>query len=333
MTEDGDTGMPCKRSQKGIALLIVLWVMMILMVTVLSLSVLTRAETFGTFAFKEGMEKKFLAEAGVERGIMEIVNRSVNKDQTVTLVGKELWKTDGTAYAVDMGDKRGYVVRLIDESGKISLNGLTDTSGVLLKNLLVNQGVSPEDADIIVDSVLDWKDTDDLHRLNGAESDYYLSLPNPYKAANAPFETLEALILVKGVTPEILYGTDKKRGIIHFLTLSLTLSKINVNAAPREVLAALPEMTADMVDRIVELRASSSLRGIDDIKDIVGSSYAKMDPYLSFASAGTSEGYTVEATGYKGEQNKGYSILAKVVFDKPPQYRYVYYKCPVEIAL
>jgi len=333
MTEDGDTGMPCKRSQKGIALLIVLWVMMILMVTVLSLSVLTRAETFGTFAFKEGMEKKFLAEAGVERGIMEIVNRSVNKDQTVTLVGKELWKTDGTAYAVDMGDKRGYVVRLIDESGKISLNGLTDTSGVLLKNLLVNQGVSPEDADIIVDSVLDWKDTDDLHRLNGAESDYYLSLPNPYKAANAPFETLEALILVKGVTPEILYGTDKKRGIIHFLTLSLTLSKINVNTAAREVLAALPEMTAGMVDRIVELRSSATFRGIDDIKDIVGSSYAKMDPYLSFASAGTSEGYTVEATGYKGEQNKGYSILAKVVFDKPPQYRYVYYKCPVEIAL
>ncbi len=98
--------MPCKRSQKGIALLIVLWVMTILMVTVLSLSVLTRAETFGTFAFKEGMEKKFLAEAGIERGIMEIINQSFNKDQTLTLVGKELWKTDGTAYAVDLGDRQ-----------------------------------------------------------------------------------------------------------------------------------------------------------------------------------------------------------------------------------
>ncbi len=111
------------------------------------------------------------------------------------------------------------------------------------------------------------------------------------------------------------------------------MSKININAAPKEVLAALPEMTAGMVDRIVEVRASSTFRGIDDIKDIVGSSYAKMEPYISFAPGSTSEGYTVEATGYKGDQNKGYSILAKVVFDKPQQYRYVYYKCPVEIAL
>ncbi len=105
-------------------------------------------------------------------------------------------------------------------SGKISLNALTDISGIILKNLLVNQGVSPEDADTIVDSILDWKDADDLHRLHGAESDYYLSLPNPYKAGDVPFETLEVLALVKGVTPEILYGTEKKRGIIHFLTLS-----------------------------------------------------------------------------------------------------------------
>src|SRR5512137_9844 len=132
-----------KRSQKGIALLIVLWVMTILMVTVFSFSVMTRAETYGTLAFKEGMEKKFFAEAGIERGIMEIIYRSVNQNQAVTLVGKEVWKIDGTAYTVDMGGS-GYVVRVTDESGKISLNSLTETSGIVLKNLLINQAVSPE---------------------------------------------------------------------------------------------------------------------------------------------------------------------------------------------
>ena len=132
-----------KSSQKGIALLIVLWVMTILMVTVFSFSVMTRAETYGTMAFKEGVEKKFFAEAGIERGIMEIIYRSVNQNQTVTLVGKEVWKLDGTAHKVDMGGS-GYVVRIIDESGKISLNSLTENSGIIVKNLLINQGVSPD---------------------------------------------------------------------------------------------------------------------------------------------------------------------------------------------
>jgi general secretion pathway protein K len=305
--------------------------MTILMVTVFSFSVMTRAETYGTMAFKEGIEKKFFAEAGIERSIMEIIYRSVNQNQTVTLVGKELWKLDGTVYTVDMGGS-GYVVRIIDESGKISLNSLTETSGIIVKNLLINQGVSPEKADIIVDSILDWKDADDLHRLNGAESDYYLSLPSPYKAGDAPFETLEMLILVKGITPEILYGTDKKKGIIRFLTLYSTMGQININAAPKEILAALPGMTAEMADRIIELRASSQIRGIEDIKDIIGSSYSQTAPYVSFAPGSTAGAYTVEATGYKGDQKKGYSILATLTFDSVQQYRYVYYKCPVEIV-
>ena len=90
-------------------------------------------------------------------------------------------------------------------------------------------------ADIIVDSILDWKDADDLHRLNGAESDYYLSLPNPYRAKDANFDTLEELLLVRGVTPEILYGGGETKGIIQYLTLrpdsSFTIN-VNVAAAP-----------------------------------------------------------------------------------------------------
>jgi len=320
-----------KTSQRGIALLIVLWVMAVLMVTVFSFSVMTRAETHSTLAFKEGIEKKFIAEAGIERGIMEIIFRNINQNQTMTLVGKEPWKLDGTAHTVDMGGI-SCVVRVIDESGKISLNSMTDASSIILKNLLINHGVSSENADIIIDSILDWKDADDMHRLHGVESDYYMSLSNPYRAGNDAFETLEMLILVKGVTPEILYGTDKKKGIIHFLTLYGTVSQINVNAAPKEILAALPGMTADMADRIIELRASSEIRVIEDIKDIIGSSYTQTAPYVSFSSGGTLGAYTVEATGYKNTPKNGYSILATVTFNNIQQYRYVYYKCPVDIV-
>jgi general secretion pathway protein K len=228
-------------SQRGIALLIVLWVLTILMATGFSFSLLTRAETHGTLAFKEMLEQKFLAEGGIERGIMEIIYRSVNRNQAVILEGRKVWKLDGTPQTVDMGTG-GCVVTLSDESGKISLNGLTDASGIVLKNLLLQQGVSPEQTDAIVDSILDWKDADDLHRLHGAENDYYLSLPKPYKARNANFAALEELILVRGITPEILYGTGEKKGIFRFLTLYSPTGRINVNAASKEVLAALPGM-------------------------------------------------------------------------------------------
>ncbi len=320
-----------KISQRGIALLIVLWVMTIIMATVLSFSMMTRAETHGTLAFKEGMEKKFLAEAGIERGIMEIIYRTVNLNQTVLLAGEEPWRPDGAAHIVDT-EKGGYIVRITDDTGKISLNGLTDASGVILKNLLTNQGVTPENADIIVDSIMDWKDADELHHLSGAESDYYMTLKNPYKARNADFETLEELILVKGITPEVLYGGGKTKGIIHFLTVHNKTGQININYAPKEVLAALPGMNAAMADRIIEIRASSEIRGPEDVKDILGDSYSLAAPYISFATAGASQVYSVEATGYKEDQKKGYSILAKIQIEGPHKYRYVYYRSPMETA-
>jgi general secretion pathway protein K len=317
-----------KGSPKGIALLIILWVTTILMVIAFSFSVMTRAESFGTLVFKEGTEKKLLAEAGIERGIMEMIYRSINRNQAVTLEGMEAWKPDGTAHTFDAGNG-GYVVRIIDESGKISLNGLTDSSGIILKNLLINQGTSSEHADVIVDSILDWKDADDLHRLSGAETDYYQSLAKPYKARNADFETLEELILVREITSEILYGTSTAKGIIPFLTIHGKTGKVNVNVAPKEVLAALPGMNAAMVERIIEFRRSSEIRGEAAVKDLLGAAYALMSPYAN-ADPDASALFTVETTGYTDDEKKGYSIAATIAFDRSNQFRYVYYKSPAD---
>jgi general secretion pathway protein K len=319
-----------KQSSRGIALLIILWVTTILTVMAFSFSVMTRAEGYGTLAFKEGTEKRLLAEAGIERGIMEIIYRSVNRTQTVTLEGMEAWKPDGTAHNVDT-EKGGYVVRIIDESGKISLNALTDSSGIILKNLLINQGTSSEHADIIVDSILDWKDADDLHRLNGAETDYYLSLAKPYKARNADFETLEELILVRGITPEILYGTGSTKGIIPFLTIHGKTGQVNITAASKEVLAALPGMDTAMVERIVEFRGSSEIRGDAAVKDFLGAAYPLMAPYAN-ANPDASALFTVEATGYTDDVKKGHSVLATITLDRSHQFRYVYYKSPAEFV-
>ncbi len=213
------------------ALIIVLWVLTILMVTVLSFSFLTRTETHATLAFKETAARKFLAEAGIERSIFEIYYRRQNVNNAVTLEGSEPWKADGTAYSDRVG-KGSYTVSLMGEAGKLDIN---KSSQVLLKDLLVNSGIKDDEADIIVDSLMDWKDPSGLTRLHGAGNDYYMSLAIPYAVKGAPFYTVEELLLVKGVTPAILYGEGGRKGIINFLTVNSESGLVNLNYAPREV--------------------------------------------------------------------------------------------------
>lgn len=310
-------------SQEGIALLLVLWVLTILMVIVLSFSFMARTETYSTLSFKERTEKKFIAEAGIERGIMELFYRNLYKNQTLELEGREVWKTDGTSYKNQMGDGY-YTVRVIDESGKVDINTVSD---VVLKNLLISSGVQEEEIDTIVDSIMDWKDPDDLHRLHGAESDYYMSLPNPYKAKDANFDTLEELLLVKGMTPEILHGSNEKRGIINFLTVNSRTNRININAAPKEVLMAIPGMTPEFADMIIAYRATKEITNILET-GIPAETYALMAPYVSVGGSST---FTIEAVGYKGDEKGGYAIRATVTITENNKYTYAYYKSPISI--
>ncbi len=309
-------------SERGIALLMVLWVLTILMVIVLSFSFMTRTETIAALSFKGGSEKKFIAEAGIERGIMEIYYRK----QNLAVEDSDVWATDGTPYSDSFGGGN-YTVKITDESGKIDINMLTDASGIILKNLLMNSGVDEENADTIVDSVLDWKDPNSgaMQRLNGAGDDYYMSLPNPYKAKHANFDTLEELLLVKGVTPAILYGTDENSGIIAFLTVYSKMGGVNINAAPKEVLTAIPGITPEIADAIINFRENTRITNLQQ--------FGIPPQSNQYITLGESSTFTIEAVGNKGDGKVGYGIKATVNIgpngDVP--YTYLYYKKPVSV--
>ncbi|NWF75479.1 MAG: general secretion pathway protein GspK [Nitrospirae bacterium] len=309
-------------SQKGIALMMVIWVLAILMVIVFSFSFMARTETLSTLSFKNSVEKKFLAEAGIERAIMEIYYRSLYKDQTIILEGTEVWKTDGTPYKNQLGEGY-YTVSIMNESGKIDINKASD---LLLRNLFVNYGLTAEQADSLVDCIMDWKDRDDLYRLNGAESDYYMSLPKPYRAKDAPFETLEELILVKGMTYDILYGNQEKKGIIDFLTVYSRSNKININAAPFEVLMAIPGMTPEIADMIIEYRKGNEIKNLSEV-GISADATSLMAPYISISGSNI---YTINSKGTMGDEKEGYTVRATVSISDEKLFTYLYYKSPVE---
>jgi general secretion pathway protein K len=310
-----------KNAEQGIALLMVLWILMILMVIVFSFSYMSRTEIYATMSFKGGIENKFLAEAGLERGIMELFYRQFYRSQTVDIEGREIWKTDDTPYQGQVGDGL-YTVRITDEMAKVDINTVSE---VVLKNLFLNLGVQAEEVDIIVDSIMDWKDPDDLHRLHGAESDYYMSLPNPYKARDANFDTLEELLLVKGMTPEILYGTNQKKGAIDFLTLYSKQGQININSAPKEVLMSIPGITPELADAIIERRKDAAIKNMGEI--------ALPQEALDYLSTGeeSSGAFTINSLGHKSNETGGYAIRATVAISGQDNYKIVYYKSPVTI--
>lgn len=102
-----------------------------------------------------------------------------------------------------------------DESSRLNLATLLiwerQAPGSGQAALLKLPGMSEE----IADAILDWLDTDDQPRTQGAESEFYAGLNPAYSSRNGTPESIEELLLIKGVTRELLYGLDQNQnGII-----------------------------------------------------------------------------------------------------------------------
>ncbi|HUC85301.1 MAG TPA: general secretion pathway protein GspK [Candidatus Acidoferrales bacterium] len=94
-------------------------------------------------------------------------------------------------------------LKMVELESKININ---TADGPLLQNVLSQQGADAGAISEVSDSILDWIDPDDNTRPAGAESDYYLGLTPSYYAKNAPMDSTEELLLVKGVTHKMYYN-------------------------------------------------------------------------------------------------------------------------------
>jgi len=106
------------------------------------------------------------------------------------------------------GNLNGLRYGLEDESTRLNLNVL-----LILDNQVPGSGRTllmalPGMTEDVADAILDWLDPDDTPREAGAEVDYYSGLSPPYAPKNGPVDTVEELLLVRGVTPQLLFGVD-----------------------------------------------------------------------------------------------------------------------------
>jgi len=225
-------------------------------------------------------------------------------------------------------------IKIIDLERKVNIN--TANSQMILQALTL-MGVDANDISVVSDSILDWINPAGPPRVAGAESDYYQGLAVPYYAKNAPIDDLSELLLVKGVTPEIYWGSnatnhtpsvfqhklglgtapgqtpDYPFGLVEIFT-PFSSGKINVNTADVNVLQMIPGVDAAMADAIVKQRAGPD--GVDGTEDdIPFSNPGQLGGFgIKDASACDTRSFTFEVhvTAQIGDYKREYvAILAR----------------------
>jgi len=260
---------------KGVALIMVLWVIAILSVVVLEFSFGMRTEANMTKNFKEEAYLYGLAEGGLHRAIAELIykhdpmiqqKRRALKENIPP--GKEEWITDGRLYLLPFGQGKGEV-SVMGEDGKININMVSET---FLRKIIGNMGLEEEVRDVVVASIMDWRDPDDLYRLNGAENDYYQSLADPYYCKDGNLDSIEELLLVRGVTRDLFYGKMKKEdgktervGLKDIFSIYASGEQIDINSASPLVMRMALGIPVGVTRLIVKAREEKRLENQQDL--------------------------------------------------------------------
>jgi general secretion pathway protein K len=246
--------------ERGFALLGVMLVVALLTVVVLELAVAMRLEASAGRSFREDVAAAHLAEAAVQQALREVLSQApiqavdgsgalafyrIVPGSTLPVRLPSLPRT-----RVPLGPGE-FSYRLADEEARLNLN---TASPDRVRRLLQALGLDRQARDVVVDSLQDWKDPDELPRANGAESeDYYLKLPVPYRARNGQMQDPAELLQIRGVTRALYRGEDGRPGLADLATV-FGRETVNVNTAPAPVLAALGLSEAE-ISEIVQARA------------------------------------------------------------------------------
>jgi type II secretory pathway component PulK len=280
-----------KDQDGGVALVLVIWVIVVLVAIVGEFAYSMRTEIKITKNFREEEEAYQLAVAGIEEAKAEILSmkdpsRAYMDENGVLVLDPD---AEGPPQRKDDLGRGSFQYVISDEDGKLNLNTSTLEQ---LRSIFLNAGVDTKDVDAIADSIIDWRDTDDLHMLDGAEDDYYESLERPYSAKDGPFDSPKELLLVKGMSPAIFFGTgksDEKKGYAgvgkYFTVYGSGI--INIRTAPQAVLETV--MGPDLAGSIIEQRGAGVITGPSAGSKVVSE-------FFSIASTGYNADGTIKRT-------------------------------------
>ena len=227
------------KTQRGIALIVVLWMIMIMMTLAASLLYATRTQSSMLDYSRQMAQARAIADAAVQYAVLQLY--LPNQDRELQIGGGALlWQYEGAKVEICV----------VGENGLIDVN-VADRE--LLRKIIELAGLKKQDTEHMVDALEDFRDVDDLKRLNGAEDSDYTKAGLTFGAKDAPIERMEELQQVLGMTPK-LYQT-----LSRYLTVSSGAAGVNPMLAPRHVLLLLANGDKAKVDAYLKERENPSL--------------------------------------------------------------------------
>jgi type II secretory pathway component PulK len=288
------------RKLTGTVLVGVMWLLVLMMAILAVGAQNSRLDTRTSLSSVEKIRCRWLARASGETAMAYLMDDLKDVDSLLdewAISNEDLQNvqmTDGT-----------YTVAITDESSKLNLN--TATANQLLN--LDTEAMS----ETIAESILDWRDQDEVVRTNGAENGYYLNLDVGYLCRNGNFRTPREILRVKGMTEDLFYGKNNRifsqGGWSRFMTCYSAVknvdasgsARVNVNSAQESDLISKLSLSASQARYITQNRPFTNLAGLVGIKiNTTGSTSTSSTSSGSGNSGGSSQGGGGNSGGTSG---------------------------------
>ena len=285
-----------RKGEKGIALVLTLLILTLLVVTGLELNRAVRVEATLAGNFRDLTQAAYIARSGVEVGRVLLLDDDPAYDGL-----DEKWAQFEllSSLSGQLFPEGYFTGRVADENARFNPNGLVDSYGNInlkkreqMERLLMLLG-HPADW---IEALMDWMDADEQARVRGAEREYYISLKRPYAPKNGTLDSVEELLLVKGVEPEILYGKEGREGVKNYLTVQSD-GRININTASLPVLMSLsPKVDQTLAQAVLASRSEKPFKKVEDLRAVPG--WDAVYPLISSEITVKSNYFLVEISGH-----------------------------------
>ena len=290
------------------ALILTILIVSLIVTVTLQFNTAMRSDLYEAVNLRDGIELACIARSGFNYACAALSGDDPGVDSRLDdWADSELLSSNASS----MFEEGRLKIRIIDHSGKISINSLVDQSGNYdpKQKDLLTRFLSLEEFDLdaetvgnLIDAIKDWIDPDNEVTRFGAENSYYQTLDTPYGCKNGLLDSLRELLLVKGISEEIFVGTKEKPGISDYLTI-YTTGEININTAEPLVLRAL----SNQLDQ--ELAAAMVAYREDEDNDLKDAKWYKNVPGMSDINLGdlartASTHFEIEAEGLKDTMTK-----------------------------
>jgi general secretion pathway protein K len=300
-------------AERGSALLAVLWLSLALSAIAFSLASTVHGETERTSTAVDGLRSYYLATGAIERAILYMQWGQLFPPTPENPTPYYSPATPVLRMSFPTGEVE---VEVIPETAKYNINKASPED---LLRLMTSLGEREDRARGIVDAIIDWRSGGGISPFD----QYYLSLTPSFQARHASFEEIEELLVLKGMTPDLYYGSYerdssgqlfRRGGLNECVSIFGTVDRFEVNTAHPAVLASLG-LSAEQVRAIVERRRVLPFRAGDDL------GFGRL-------RIGGNSTFTLRATARLRLQNGQYSDLrrsvAAMVKFLPPGYDAAY---------